>query len=124
MVLPSRRADAFVGERVRIRRNALGMTQEQLASALGISYQQVQKYETGTNRISAGRLFEIARALGVDVAHFYSGMDAAAACEPLDHGGKSRAAIDLVRNFAEIDDGNVRTAIAGLIKSLARQVDR
>lgn len=117
----ARRVDAYVGGRIRERRTEMGLTQENLATALQISYQQVQKYEAGTNRVSAGRLFEIARKLEVDVAYFYEGLDPNLEVEPLDHGGKSRAVIELVQNFAEITDPELRAAINGLVKSLAQR---
>ena len=66
--------DGHVGRRVRERRLALGMSQEKLGNALGISFQQIQKYEVGTNRIAAGRLWDIARALEVDVDYFFEGI--------------------------------------------------
>jgi transcriptional regulator with XRE-family HTH domain len=117
----ARRVDAYVGGRIRERRTEMGLTQENLATALQISYQQVQKYEAGTNRVSAGRLFEIARKLEVDVAYFYEGLDPSLEVEPLDHGGKSRAVIELVQNFGEISDPELRAAINGLVKSLAHR---
>jgi transcriptional regulator with XRE-family HTH domain len=117
----ARRVDAYVGGRIRERRTEMGLTQENLAAALQISYQQVQKYEAGTNRVSAGRLFEIARKLEVDVAYFYQGLDPNVEVEPLDHGGKSRAVIELVQNFGEISDPELRAAINGLVKSLAHR---
>ncbi len=117
----ARRVDAYVGGRIRERRTALGLTQEILANALLISYQQVQKYEAGTNRVSAGRLYEIARKLDVDVAHFYEGLDPEQDVAPLDHGGKSRSAIELVQNFGDITDPDLRAAINGLVKSLANR---
>jgi len=117
----ARRVDAYVGGRIRERRTEMGLTQENLANALQISYQQVQKYEAGTNRVSAGRLFEIARKLEVDVAYFYQGLDPNIEVEPLDHGGKSRAVIELVQNFGDISDPELRAAINGLVKSLAHR---
>lgn len=122
MISRSRRIDQHVGERIRLRRTELGLTQEQLADALDVSYQQVQKYETGANRISAGRIFEIARKLGVDVGFFFGDLaiDAEPAA-PLEHGGRHRSAIELVRKFAQITDPDVRAAIAGLVKTI---VDR
>lgn len=72
----SRRAnpiDTHVGKRMRSRRMILSLSQEDLASALGITFQQIQKYERGINRIGASRLFYLARALGVDVGYFYEG---------------------------------------------------
>jgi transcriptional regulator with XRE-family HTH domain len=116
----ARRVDAYVGERIRTRRTSLGLTQEHLANALNISYQQVQKYETGANRVSAGRLFELARALDSDVNYFFSGLDESASPQPLDHGGKNRSTIELVRNYTTIDDPEIRAAVSGLIKSIAR----
>ena len=121
----TRRIDQHVGERIRARRAELGLTQEQLAQALQVSYQQVQKYETGANRISAGRMFEIARKLGVDISYFFEGLglDEAGEQPPMEHGGRQRAAIELVRKFAQIEDPHVRSAIAGLVKAIVdRQV--
>ena len=114
----SRRVDDHVGARIRLRRTMLGMTQEQLAAALGISYQQIQKYETGANRVSAGRLFEIGQRLGVDVASFFEGVDPTAVSKGLPHGGRNRVAIDLVRNFLEIANEEQRSALANLVKTL------
>ncbi len=69
--------DAQVGNRVRIRRMLIGMSQEKLGDLLGLTFQQVQKYEKGVNRIGAGRLFEIARILGVPIDFFYDGVGGA-----------------------------------------------
>ncbi len=68
------KVDGHVGRRVRERRNALGMSQETLADALGISYQQIQKYEVGADRVMASRLWDIAEALEVDVGYFFEGI--------------------------------------------------
>ena len=68
--------DIHVGKRLRHRRWMVGMTQGELADALGIRFQQVQKYETGSNRVSASRLWDIAQALGVPIAYFFQGLDA------------------------------------------------
>lgn len=114
----ARRVDAYVGERIRERRTALGLTQDHLASALEISYQQVQKYETGANRVSAGRLYEVAKKLDVDISYFFEGLDEQAEVQPLEHGGKNRSTIELVRNFSHIADPQIRSALSGLVKSL------
>ncbi len=115
----AKRVDDHVGHQIRKRRNLLGMTQEELARTLKISYQQVQKYETGANRVSAGRLFEISRRLGVEVGYFF---EAAAEATPMpqEHGGKSRSTVDLVRSFDEIASPSVRSAVVGLIRELGR----
>lgn len=111
------RIDHQVGERIRKRRTLLGYTQEQLAESLDISYQQVQKYETGANRVSAGRLFQIAQRLEVPIGYFFEGLgvefDEAEA-------GSNRATIDLVRSFNQIGDPAVRNAVAQLLKSLVQ----
>ena len=70
----SSEVDAHVGRRVRERRNALGMSQEKLGNVLGVSYQQIQKYEAGTNRVSASRLWDTTEALEVDVGYFFEGI--------------------------------------------------
>jgi transcriptional regulator with XRE-family HTH domain len=67
--------DRHVGLHIRMRRKALGISQERLAEALGLTFQQVQKYERGANRVSASKLFEIARALETNVAYFYEGLE-------------------------------------------------
>lgn len=66
--------DRYVGNRVRLRRMTIGMSQEKLGEALGVTFQQVQKYEKGTNRISASRLYYTSRILGVSVSHFFEGL--------------------------------------------------
>ncbi len=118
----TKRIDAHVGERIRLRRTEFGLTQEQLAAALSVSYQQIQKYETGANRVSAGRMLEIARKLGVDVGYFFEGLsEDDDLAMPLEHGGRQRSTIELVRKFDQIKDPDVRAAIAGLVKTI---VDR
>jgi transcriptional regulator with XRE-family HTH domain len=81
MARKARRAqsiDAQIGHRIRAARSVLGISQMMLADALGISFQQVQKYEKGTNRISAGRLFDIAHVLEMPITYFYEGAKSAA----------------------------------------------
>ena len=119
----TRPIDQHVGERIRLRRTERGLTQEQLAEALGVSYQQIQKYETGANRISAGRIFQISRKLDVTVGYFFEGLDTdqEGPATPLEHGGRQRSAIELVRKFAQIRDPEVRAAIAGLVKTLVER---
>ncbi len=120
----AKRVDEHVGERIRQRRTLLGLTQEQLASALDISYQQVQKYETGANRVSAGRLYEIAKHLDVEIGFFFEGLEPTSTAEPLPHGGRNRSTIELVRNFGEIEDPLVRNAVSSLVKSLSERPER
>jgi transcriptional regulator with XRE-family HTH domain len=106
--------DALVGKRARERRLALGVTVQELAAVLGVPYQQLHKYETGANRLSAGRLFLLAGALGVEVGHFFGGDEEVAAPT-----GQRRMLLDLVRNFARIPDRKQQEAVARLARTLA-----
>ncbi|WP_439817374.1 helix-turn-helix domain-containing protein [Zavarzinia sp. CC-PAN008] len=115
----SRQVDEHVGRRIRERRTRMGMTQEQLAAALRLSYQQVQKYETGANRVSAGRLYEISRLLEAPMNWFFESFDADEVREAMPHGGRDRTIIDLVANFNAIQDPHVRSVIGTLIKTVS-----
>ena len=117
----AKKVDDQVGRQIRKRRNLLGLTQEQLADALGISYQQVQKYETAANRVSAGRLFEIAAKLDTEIGSFFEGLDPSIALTPVEHGGKTRSTSGLVRSFSRINDPAVRAAVVGLVKDLSAE---
>ncbi len=110
------RVDGAIGERIRRRRVELGLTQDQLACRLGVSYQQIQKYERGANRISASRLYALARRLDVQPGYFYADLDAPAEC--LEHGGRDRPAIEVARNYGAIHDDGLRTAVAGLLRTV------
>ncbi len=118
------RADRHVGKRIRERRGMMGLTQEALAETLEISYQLIQKYETGANRVSAGRLYEIAMRLEVDVADFFDGLDPTSESVPMEHGGRERSTIDLVRDFSGISDPGVRSAVSGLVRSISKKGSR
>jgi transcriptional regulator with XRE-family HTH domain len=131
----SRRAnpmDVHVGGRVRMRRMLLGMSQEKLGEQLGLTFQQVQKYEKGVNRIGASRLFEMAKVLGVPVQFFYDeapfGVGGALAAPGFaDRPGDSyvvdflstREGLELNKAFSRISDPKVRKAICDLVRSLA-----
>ena len=102
--------DAHVGKRIRHRRWMVGMTQQQLADKVGIKFQQIQKYETGMNRVSASRLWEIADALGVSIAFFFEGLkeqDRPAASGNGDILG-DREALELVRSYYAIPEAQRR----------------
>ncbi len=123
--------DVHVGSRVRLRRLLIGMSQEKLGESLSLTFQQVQKYEKGTNRIGASRLFEIARILGVPVQYFYEDMDhsvaggeaafAESSGEPFVMDFVSSAeGLELNRSFAAIGDPRVRRTLIELMKSMAK----
>ena len=115
----AKQVDAHVGKRIRKRRTSMGLTQENLAHALELSYQQLQKYETGATRVSAGRLYEVATCLDTDISFFFEDMELTFPDEPMEHGGKSRSTINLVRDFSDIDDPSVRSAVSGLVKAIS-----
>jgi transcriptional regulator with XRE-family HTH domain len=110
--------DRHVGARVRERRIMLGLTQQQLADLIGVTYQQAHKYERGINRVSAGRLFEIAQVLGVPVSYFFDGIDTAEgrAVSP-----RERMCLELARNFAQIPNEKHQEALSQLARALAAQ---
>ena len=111
--------DSIVGERIRRRRILTGLTQDQLGDALGVSYQQIQKYETGSNRVSAGRLYLLADMLDVSPGWFFDGLSDASETSDDDMLTSSRFAIECVRNISCIKDEKVRGAILTMIRTLA-----
>ena len=127
--------DVHVGNRVRLRRHLLGMSQEKLAKAVGLSFQQIQKYESGVNRVGASRLFHLGRALDVPVSFFFEDLSPEAA-----GGGKRRArglseapasvlahdimtepeTLELVRAYYQVTERRRRKLVLDLIKSLGK----
>ena len=110
--------DRHVGARIRESRIMLGLTQQQLADLIGVTYQQAHKYERGINRISAGRLFEIAHVLSVPVNYFFDGLDGEAtrSISP-----RERMCLELARNFAQIPNERHQEALSQLARALATQ---
>lgn len=122
--------DVHVGQRVRQRRTLLGMSQERLASGVGLTFQQIQKYERGKNRIGSSRLYEFAKILGVPVSYFFEGMpeeiasDASADDQtPAGDVLSRRETLDLVRAYYRIPDEAIRRRLGELVRSLARSGD-
>ena len=123
--------DVQVGSRVRIRRMLVGMSQEKLGDLLGLTFQQVQKYEKGVNRIGAGRLFEVSRILGVPIDFFYEGMGGQIAGQPgfgepetsppVMEFVSSGEVLQLSLAFMKIRDTKVRKRVLDLVKSLAEE---
>jgi transcriptional regulator with XRE-family HTH domain len=108
--------DLYVSSRIRGRRTMLGLTQQQLAERIGVTYQQAHKYETGMNRISAGRLYQLAQALEVEVSYFFDGVNAGLAPNPLRH---PRIGLDLARCFLAISNCQHQEALCSLARTLA-----
>ena len=130
MTLPKKKAnpvDAHVGYRVRLRRMLIGMSQERLGELLGLTFQQVQKYERGINRIGAGRLFEVAGILGVPISFFYEGVDGVQAAVE-SGGGQSASVMDFLSSnegiqlstaYMSIKDVRLRRRILDLVRSIS-----
>ena len=110
--------DRHVGARIRERRIMLGLTQQQLADLIGVTYQQAHKYERGINRVSAGRLFEIARVLTEPVSYFFEGLDTH---EERLASPRERMCLELARNFAQIPNERHQEALSQLARALATQ---
>ena len=112
-------ADRHVGARIRERRVMLGLSQQQLARMIGVTYQQAHKYERGLNRISAGRLYEISQVLAVPVSWFFEGLTAESA--PVAMTPRQRMCLELARNFAAIDNERHQEALSQMARALAAQ---
>ena len=120
--------DGQVGNRVRLRRMLIGMSQERLGELLGLTFQQVQKYEKGVNRIGAGRLFEVSRILGVPIDYFYEGVSGSAsghgfseneASPPVMEFVSSGEGLQLSLAFMKIKDPKLRKRVLDLVKQMA-----
>ncbi|MCC3862346.1 helix-turn-helix domain-containing protein [Pseudemcibacter aquimaris] len=121
--------DIHVGARVRLRRTLLGMSQEKLGKALGLTFQQVQKYERGANRIGSSRLFQLSRILDVPVSFFFDEMttDTTKKADGMAEGNKQvfevdklsrRETLELVRAYYKISDPSVRKKIFEMVKAV------
>ena len=131
--------DVHVGKRVRLRRTLLGMSQEQLSASLNITFQQVQKYERGANRISASRLWDISQILDVEISYFFDDMTddtmrssprRVSRGESIDFNDYNvgdpmarRETLELVRTYYSIERPKVRKRIAEMVKSLATTIN-
>ena len=126
--------DVSIGQRVRLQRSFLGWSQEKLADALGITFQQVQKYENGTNRIAAGRLFEIAQIMGVSVASFYAdiinngtGFFSDTQQDTITNSNdpsSNEETMDLLRAYYAIKEPAIRKQFVSLAKSIAKDLQK
>ena len=130
--------DVHVGARLRVRRTLMGMSQTALGDAIGLSFQQMQKYERGTNRISSSRLYDIARVLDVPIEYFFEEMPAGvAANSPTQGSGKAkkppsyeldpmakRETLQLVRAYYKITDPEIRKRLYEMTKTLGAVASR
>lgn len=116
--LASQPLDQYIGERVRSRRQILGMSQTELARAIGVSFQQVQKYEKGANRVGSGLLYRLAELLEVPISYFYEGYDTKMPSGKAGHEMIDRKTANLLRSFNELSPQH-KDAVAELVRSLA-----
>lgn len=127
--------DVHVGKRLKVRRSLLGLSQEKLADAVGLTFQQIQKYERGTNRISAGRLYQLSVPLGVPVEYFFEQLDAPGkqgattglsdnSQEPFGSNDlmQKKETLDLLRAYYSIDDPEARKDIYKFVKSMSERM--
>ncbi|MBB4953059.1 transcriptional regulator with XRE-family HTH domain [Agrobacterium vitis] len=127
--------DIHVGSRIRLRRTMLGMSQEKLGEALGITFQQIQKYEKGTNRVGASRLQNISTILNVPVSFFFEdapGEQAAGGAAGFSEAASSNYVVDFLssseglqlnRAFVKINDPKVRRKVVDLVKALSAEAE-
>lgn len=119
--------DVHVGSKIRQRRTMLGVSQEKLADSLDLTFQQIQKYETGRNRVSASRLYQIGEILETDVSHFFSGYNDNEKVIGLSENGQSeyvakkdimndKETLDLIKAYYSIDDEKTRKSFVKLMK--------
>jgi transcriptional regulator with XRE-family HTH domain len=127
---PGHPVDAHVGARIRLRRTLVGMSQKEFGDAIGVSFRQVQTYESGIARVSAGRLYDLARVLGVQVAFFFEEVDRMLVDESASSGATSedretgdggiadvsRETINLMRAYRQIDDPKLRKLLLQLAR--------
>jgi len=123
--------DVHVGSRIRLRRTLLGMSQEKLGKAIGLTFQQVQKYERGTNRVGSSRLYQLAKVLNVPVSFFFDDLPAEIAgpapgfAEPAADFDPNpltkRETLELVRAYHRIPDRAVRRRVFDLVKALGAE---
>ncbi len=111
--------DAHVGNRVRLRRTLLGMNQTQLGEALGLTFQQIQKYERGFNRISASRLWQLTEILDVPLLFFFDGLGGGAKALPQDEVFLRRETLELVRAYFRIRDPAARKHLREMTRAMA-----
>jgi len=118
--------DRYVSMRIRQRRIMLGLTQQQMAELIGVTYQQAHKYETGINRISAGRLYQIARALGVEISYFFEDVEPGSGAQARSQElmPQQRMLLELARNFASIKSRKHQEALCHLARVLSDSENR
>lgn len=126
--VPHKDLDVYIGQKVKFRRSMLGVSQDKLGSCLGITFQQIQKYEKGTNRVSASMLYNIASILNVDIAYFVEGFDERKTLHDdntpaydvdFSKRKESKETADLLKSYYKIVDPTMRKKIFDIVKTFA-----
>lgn len=122
--------DSYVGKRLRLRRTMMGLSQEAIAKAVGITFQQVQKYEKGSNAMNSNRLYEFAQFMHVPVAYFFEGLESSSGsatgfaeeAEKFDHKNRivsDRESLEIMKAFKRIKEQVIRKRLADLVRAVA-----
>lgn len=132
MTIDKQNVDAYVGKRLRLRRTMMGLSQDAVAKAVGVTFQQVQKYEKGTNALNASRLLEFSRFMNVPVAYFFEGLEegsassvragAAENVESFEHQAgrvSDRESLEMMKAFKRIGEQGVRKRLSDLVRAIA-----
>jgi transcriptional regulator with XRE-family HTH domain len=122
--------DRHVGLRIRMRRKELGISQEKLAESIGLTFQQVQKYERAANRVSASKLWEMAQALNTNIAYFYEGLGEESSSDPANLSRDvvqdfllTPEGVELAGTFPRIPQGRLRRKIVELVRAMADEAE-
>ena len=132
--MPTHPVDAFVGNKLRARRIMLGLSQDSIGRAIGVTFQQIQKYERGINRMGSSRLYEVGKLLTVPIAYFFEGYEQKKGDGSIYNAGmaeendgfehekiSSRETLELIRAYYSIKDEKVRKRFSDLLKSMVEQ---
>jgi transcriptional regulator with XRE-family HTH domain len=118
MAIPTHSVDVFVGEQLRFSRITRGLSQTALGNAVGVTFQQVQKYERGTNRIGASRLFAIAQVLGVPISSFFAKVPANISAEPVEELSIDPLDLKIIRALSQVKSHRLKVQLLKFVQGL------
>jgi transcriptional regulator with XRE-family HTH domain len=118
MAIPTHSVDVFVGEQLRFSRITRGLSQTALGNAVGVTFQQVQKYERGTNRIGASRLFAIAQVLGVPISSFFAKVPATISAEPVEELNIDPLDLKIIRALSQVKSHRLKVQLLKFLQGL------
>jgi transcriptional regulator with XRE-family HTH domain len=114
--------DVYVGKRLRFRRTILGLAQRKLGEQIGVTHQQIQKYEKGINRMGSSTLFKLATILRVPISYFFDGYETQEEIQDIanEYGLKNKEIKKLVKNFIKIEDAETRKSVVAIVKNIVK----